>query len=202
MADVLLMSAVIKLDQASSSCQNIQGRTINSLFWRHSSYVLITNFDALRGMYCLKDTRPFQTVSDCSVEMSSFGRYSSWNLLRCEITGKILKSFSGLSKLLLLSLSVKCKNLHIISTVSHVIMSLNPVRIHFEFYCVTRHSCMLRAGASHCCSRFLMLAKTSPFKLRDAIFRTKGLSQTAIHMEKFLLLPATTNCFECQHQFC
>jgi hypothetical protein len=53
-------------------------------------------------------------------------------VIRCEITRKILKSFSGPTKLLLLSLSVKCENLHIISTLSRVIMSLNPVRIHVE----------------------------------------------------------------------
>jgi hypothetical protein len=31
-----------------------------------------------------------------------------------------------------------------------------------------------------------MLPKATVFKLRDAILRTKGLSQRAIHMEKFL----------------
>jgi hypothetical protein len=35
----------------------------------HSSS-LITNFNALRGRYCLKDRRSFQSVSDSSVEMS------------------------------------------------------------------------------------------------------------------------------------
>jgi hypothetical protein len=34
-------------------------------------------------------------------------------LLRYKITGKILKSFSGSSELLTVSLSAKCKNLHI-----------------------------------------------------------------------------------------
>jgi hypothetical protein len=93
----------------------------------HSSYVLIPNLDALRGRYCLNDRQPFQSVSDSSIEMSLFGRYSSWNLLlRCKITGNILKSFAGPSKLLTVSMSAKSKNVYIISNLSHVIMSLNP----------------------------------------------------------------------------
>jgi hypothetical protein len=55
---------------------------------------------------------------------------------------EIFENFSG-SKLLLLSLSVKCKHLHIISSFSRVIMSLNTVRIHFEINILLRHATQL-----------------------------------------------------------
>jgi hypothetical protein len=77
--------------------------------------------------------------------------FVNWNVLvwkiqflkffiRCIITRKILKSFSGSPKLLLLSLSVKCKNLRTISSLSRV-MSLNHVRMHFALHRATQLLC-------------------------------------------------------------
>jgi hypothetical protein len=99
-----------------------------ALLASHSSKVLVPNLDALESGHCLKDRLSFQSISDSSLELSWCRRYGSWNLLfECEITGEILISFFGPSKLLKVLLLVKRKNLHNSSSFSHNIVSANHV---------------------------------------------------------------------------
>jgi hypothetical protein len=95
------------------------------------SITLLVSFNFMFG--CLgrevlfKDRRLFQNIRDSSVEMPWFQGCSSWNVLfRCEITGKILKGVFLVFQLLMVSLLVKCRNLHISSSLFHVIIFPNP----------------------------------------------------------------------------
>jgi hypothetical protein len=78
MAVVLLVLAVIK-GEASFVSLSVYTRKDHKypVVESNSLYVLIPNLDALRGRYCLNNRRPFQSVSDSSIEISLFGRYSS-----------------------------------------------------------------------------------------------------------------------------
>jgi hypothetical protein len=114
MTVVLLVSTVIK-GQSFFISLLVCTRTLS---WPHKARKFYFQISIPWGA----DRRSLQSISDSSVGMSWFGRYHSWNvLLKCDITGKILKmlwSFkfidgfivSKMQKFNYLSQSVLCYN--------------------------------------------------------------------------------------------